>query len=147
MTANVRLNWFKLRRTSSDDQLNSLAWLKMWIHWLSSQVNQALKQLGHFTQQPSLEAAVTLFPLPSISSPTLLTKAKAAFSFAIHSSLQQDVNPPQSGNSEFTKSQAIPTLVTQLLVGCRRKVVLYSWKDGEPQEVKVCFSNSASVHC
>lgn len=88
-----------------------------------------------------LDATVTLFPLPSISPPTPLTKAKAAFSFAIHSCLQHvqpDVNPQQSGDTEFKKSQAIPTLVTQLLVGCRRKVVLYSWKDGEPQEVKVC---------
>ena len=77
-----------------------------------------------------------------MSSPTPLVKAKAAFSFEIHSSLQHvqlDVNPQQSGDSEFKKSQAIPTLVTQLLVGCRRKVVLYSWKDGEPQEVKVRF--------
>ena len=60
-----------------------------------------------------LEATVTLFPLPAISSPTPLIKAKAAFSFVIHSS--------------------------QLLVVCRQKVVLYSWKDGEPQEVKVRF--------
>lgn len=77
-----------------------------------------------------------------MSSPTPLVKAKAAFSFEIHSSLQHeqlDVNPQQSGDSEFKKSQAIPALVTQLLVGCRRKVVLYSWKDGEPQEVKVRF--------
>ncbi|KAG9314800.1 vacuolar sorting protein 39 domain 1-domain-containing protein [Chiua virens] len=30
----------------------------------------------------------------------------------------------------------IPTMVTTLIVGCRRKVVLYTWKDGEAQEVK-----------
>ena len=89
-----------------------------------------------------LEATVTLFPLPSISPPTPLIKTKTAFSFAVHSSIQQvqlDLNPQQSGDPEFKKPQVIPTLLTQLLVGCRRKVVLYSWKDGEYQEVKVCF--------
>ena len=33
--------------------------------------------------------------------------------------------------------KGIPALVTRLAVGCRRKIVLYSWKDGEPQEVQV----------
>ena len=31
----------------------------------------------------------------------------------------------------------IPTMMTTLVVGCRRRVVVYSWKDGEAQEVKV----------
>jgi hypothetical protein len=50
-----------------------------------------------------------------------------------------DVNLQQLGDPEFDKSKAIPTLVTQLLIGCRRKAVLYSWKDGELDGVKVCF--------
>lgn len=93
------------------------------------------------------EATVTLFPLPSFAPPTPLVKAKAAFSFSIHSSVH-NVQPPANPNSaaepEFTRTQPIPTLTTQLLVGCRRKVVIYSWKDGEPQDVKVrrvtCYS-------
>jgi len=28
-------------------------------------------------------------------------------------------------------------MLTQLIIGCRRKVVIYSWKDGEAQEIKV----------
>ena len=31
-------------------------------------------------------------------------------------------------------------MVTQLIIGCRRKVVIYSWKDGEAQEIKVCMT-------
>ena len=32
----------------------------------------------------------------------------------------------------------MPTLFTQLVIGCRRKLVIYSWRDGEAQDVKVC---------
>ncbi|KDR78810.1 hypothetical protein GALMADRAFT_244386 [Galerina marginata CBS 339.88] len=82
---------------------------------------------------------VTLFPLPSLSPPTPLLKAKAAFSFAIHSSVQNvqsSTNPNNLNEPEFKRSQPIPTLFTQLLVGCRRKAVVYTWKDGEPQDVR-----------
>ncbi|KAF8150879.1 hypothetical protein B0H34DRAFT_155040 [Crassisporium funariophilum] len=110
-----------------------------------SLVRRTIEQLGFIKDVNSLvvlsEATVTLFPLPSFSPPTPLVKAKAAFSFAIHSSIQStqaDPAPQTPGESEFINKrlQPIPTLVTQLLVGCRRKVVIYSWKDGEPQEVK-----------
>ncbi|KAJ7052608.1 hypothetical protein C8F01DRAFT_1170573 [Mycena amicta] len=78
------------------------------------------------------EATVTLFPLPTFAPPTPLLKAKAAFSFAIHTSIQHVAPDVPPG----AKATAIPTLVTQLVVGCRRKVVVYSWKDGEAQEPK-----------
>ncbi|KAJ6608678.1 hypothetical protein B0H10DRAFT_516741 [Mycena sp. CBHHK59/15] len=101
---------------------------------------RAIEQIGFIKDINSLvllsEATVTLFPLPTFSPPTPLLKAKAAFSFAIHSSIQH-VEPDGPGSSaEFAKASAIPTLVTQLMVGCRRKVVIYSWKDGEAQEAK-----------
>ena len=88
---------------------------------------------------------VTLFPLPSLAPPTPLLKAKAAFSFAVHTYIQE-VGPPVSpastsltGEPVSKRSQPIPSLITLLLVGCRRKAVVYSWKDGEPQDVKVRF--------
>ncbi|KAG6884985.1 hypothetical protein C0993_006817 [Termitomyces sp. T159_Od127] len=66
-------------------------------------------------------------------------KAKAAFSFSVHSSVQ-DIEPEvkfdSSISDDFVKPKPLPMLVTQLLVGCRRKVVIYSWRDGEAQEVK-----------
>lgn len=86
------------------------------------------------------EATVTLFPLPTFSPPTPLVKAKAAFSFSIYSSVhnvQLPADPQSTAEPEFKRTQPIPTLITQLLVGCRRKVVIYSWKDGDPQDVKV----------
>lgn len=88
----------------------------------------------------SKEATVTLFPLPTLSPPTPLIKAKAAFSFAIYTSIQDHL-PEKSefsaGEEDFTRAKPIPTVVTQLLIGCRRKVVIYSWKDGEAQDPKV----------
>ncbi|KAG6849265.1 hypothetical protein H0H93_009921 [Arthromyces matolae] len=85
------------------------------------------------------EGNVTLFPLSTFSQPTPLQKAKAAFSFAVHSSVQDiasDVKSEYSAGDSFAKSKPIPMLVTQLLIGCRRKVVIYSWRDGEAQEPK-----------
>ncbi|KIY43844.1 hypothetical protein FISHEDRAFT_67630 [Fistulina hepatica ATCC 64428] len=81
------------------------------------------------------DTSVTLYPLPSFSPPTPLVKTKAAFSFQTHSCIER--NPaPSSSDDGFAKTAAIPTLRTQLVVGCRRRIVVYSWKDGEPDPVK-----------
>ncbi|KAJ7284535.1 hypothetical protein C8J57DRAFT_1669706 [Mycena rebaudengoi] len=98
---------------------------------------RAIEQIGFIKDINSLvilsESTVTLYPLPTFSPATPLLKAKAAFSFAIHSSIQHIDREPTEG---FVKAASIPTIVTQLLVGCRRKVVIYCWKDGEAQETK-----------
>ncbi|KAF8896557.1 vacuolar sorting protein 39 domain 2-domain-containing protein [Infundibulicybe gibba] len=80
------------------------------------------------------EATLTLFPLPTLAPPTPLAKTKAAFSFAVHTALQHIHPSPDAGAG--TPGPMIPTLVTQLLVGCRRRAVLYTWRDGEPQEIR-----------
>ncbi|KAJ7220172.1 hypothetical protein GGX14DRAFT_585899 [Mycena pura] len=99
---------------------------------------KAIEQIGFIKDINSLvvlsEATVTLFPLPTFSPPTPLLKAKAAFSFAIHTSIQHVA--PELPAGDFMKASSIPTLVTQLVVGCRRKVVIHSWRDGEAQEPK-----------
>jgi len=67
-------------------------------------------------------------------------------SFATHVSVQMvDPNGTETERDDATTSKsgrpvgqhAVPTVVTQLAIGCRKKVVVYGWKDGEPQEVKV----------
>ncbi|KAJ7717681.1 vacuolar sorting protein 39 domain 2-domain-containing protein [Mycena metata] len=104
---------------------------------------KAIEQIGFIRDINSLVvlsgrspwlSAVTLFPLPTFSPATPLLKVKAAFSFAIHSAIQHI--SPDTPTGEFSKPAPIPTLITKLVVGCRRKVVVYSWKDGEPQETK-----------
>ncbi|KAF8183420.1 hypothetical protein BJ912DRAFT_906001 [Pholiota molesta] len=105
---------------------------------------RSIEQLGFVKDVNSLvvlsEMTVTLFPLPSLSPATPLLKAKAAFSFAVHSYIENIQIPPNQSSAdsdvEFKRTQPIPTLVTQLLIGCRRRAVLYSWKDGEFQAVK-----------
>lgn len=94
---------------------------------------RAIDQLGYIKDLNSLvllsETLVTLYPLPSFSPPTPLTKTKGALSFATYSSV---IDTRSSGDG----TTAIPTMVTQLIVGCRRRVVVYCWKDGEVQEIK-----------
>lgn len=88
----------------------------------------------------ALESLVTLYPLPGLQSPSPLTRAKAAFSFALHTYVQHILPDGQSAGP------ATPTVVSYLIAGCRRKVVIYTWKDGEPQEVQVCYV-SCLVEC
>ena len=77
--------------------------------------------------------SVTLYPIPELQPQSPLSKAKAAFSFTIHTSVQH-ISPP--GKSSTIP---VPTVVSYLVVACRRKLVIYSWKDGEPQDVQVRF--------
>ncbi|PPR05963.1 hypothetical protein CVT24_004627 [Panaeolus cyanescens] len=105
-------------------------------------VKRSIDQIGFIRDVNSLvvlsDMTVTLFPLPSFSPATPLLKAKAAFSFAIYSYVEQQPLSAEElqGSPGFQRSQPIPCRVTMLLVGCRRKAVIYSWRDGEPQEVK-----------
>lgn len=48
-------------------------------------------------------------------------------------------------DGEFDQAKAVPTQFTQLAVGCRRKMIIYSWRDGEAQEVRVRQEHSALV--
>ncbi|KAF9532490.1 hypothetical protein CPB83DRAFT_846876 [Crepidotus variabilis] len=104
-------------------------------------VRRSIDQLGFIQAVNSLvvlsEMNITLFPLPSYSPPTPLPRAKAAFSFAVQSYLTSAEVPSSPSSFDVPKrAQPIPSLVTLLLIGCRRKVVIYSWKDGDPQDVK-----------
>ncbi|KZT19797.1 hypothetical protein NEOLEDRAFT_1245628 [Neolentinus lepideus HHB14362 ss-1] len=104
-------------------------------------VRRSIEQLGFIKDINSLvvlsESSITLFPLPNFAPPTPLQKAKAAFSFAIYSSIQHISDTvDQSTTGDFERPKSIPTLVTYLAAGCRRKLVIYSWKDGEAQQAK-----------
>lgn len=87
----------------------------------------------------SIEAQVTLFPYPTYSPPTPLVKAKGALCFALNTTVEYQTSESAAPSSPGPsgKGKGVPTVVTRLAIGCRRKIVLYSWKDGEPQEVQV----------
>ena len=81
--------------------------------------------------KPITDMSVTLYPIPELQPQSPLSKAKAAFSFTIHTSVQH-ISPPGK-----LQTIPVPTVVSYLVIACRRKLVIYSWKDGEPQEVQV----------
>ena len=96
---------------------------------------RSIDQLGYIKDINSLVALsdsnVTLYPLPGLTPPTPLPAARGAMAFAVNTAVQH------IGSDGQNDPRGIPTVITTLAVGCKRKVVLYSWKDGEPQGPKV----------
>ncbi|KAN0132921.1 hypothetical protein V8E53_009286 [Lactarius tabidus] len=105
---------------------------------------RAIDQLGVVKDTNSLvvlsQSQVTLFDLPDLSKSTPLLKAKTAFSFAVHTSVQHlypDGKTTRPQGAEFSSPAiTVPTVITYLVVGCQRKLVVYAWKDGEAQDIK-----------
>ncbi|KAG9051519.1 Vacuolar morphogenesis protein 6 [Tulasnella sp. UAMH 9824] len=54
-------------------------------------------------------------------------------SFGIDTSIQYS---NEASDPASNAGQGVPSVVTRLAVGCKRKIVIYTWKDGEAQEVK-----------
>ncbi|KZT07657.1 uncharacterized protein LAESUDRAFT_742773 [Laetiporus sulphureus 93-53] len=104
---------------------------------------RALEQLGYIKDVNALvvlsDSVVTLYTLPTLSFPTPLAKTKGALSFAIYTGVvdtgPSDKSQPLTEGASG-KAKEIPTVVTHLAIGCKRKIVQYSWRDGEPQEVQ-----------
>lgn len=88
-----------------------------------------------------VDSQIILYHLPDYT-PTVLSKAKAAFSFAVNTSIlylsPDGVEEPETGRT----ASSIPTHVTQLAIGCRRKLVVFKWWDGEPQEPTVSIHHT-----
>lgn len=92
------------------------------------------------THSLRVESQLTLYPLPAFAPATALPKTKTALSFATYSAVQYvlpDGRAHAPSDGEFDQAKAVPTQFTQLAVGCRRKIIIYSWRDGEAQDVKV----------
>ena len=90
-------------------------------------------------QSPRVTGYVVQLNLP-ICTPTPLPKAKTAFSFAVHTSVQHlypDGKTIRQGYEFSSPTIPFPTIITYLVVGFQRKLVVYSWNDGEAQEIKV----------
>ncbi|KAF7795997.1 hypothetical protein EIP86_007166 [Pleurotus ostreatoroseus] len=104
---------------------------------------RAIEQLAHVSDISSLavlsDTLVTLYPIPGFSPPTPLTKAKGALSFALYTHVEHQALPQSPSLSDAVKPRTVPVVVTYLAIGCKRKMVIYSWRDGEPQEAEVHF--------
>ena len=86
-----------------------------------------------------LDSIVTLNPLPGLSTPTPLTKSKQALSIATFTGVVHTDADDKGTLSpdDAVKAKDVPSVVTHLAIGCKRKIVIYTWKDGEPQEPQV----------
>ncbi|THH09023.1 hypothetical protein EW145_g2303 [Phellinidium pouzarii] len=86
------------------------------------------------------DSLISLYPLPDLVPPTPLTQTKKAFSLAVNSTVENisDDGKVQSFDDDAAvgKSTGVPTVVTYLVVGSQRKLVVHSWRDGEAQEIK-----------
>jgi hypothetical protein len=67
---------------------------------------------------------------------TPLTQARGAMSFGVNTTVQHLLPNGEAADSP-NSAEGVPTVVTLLVVGCSKKVVIYTWKDGESQDVKV----------
>ena len=97
-----------------------------------------LNPIWNVAQLFFIDSTVTLYPLPDLVPPTPLAQVRKAFSFASNSTVES-VLPDGKVQSfeDAAMNKGIPTVVTYLVVGCQRKIYVYSWRDGEAQEVKV----------
>lgn len=118
--------------------------------WCVPYVSPALVEL---TESAPAETQLTLFPSPTFSPPTPLVKTKGALCFALHTGVEyvspeSGGTPSSPGAAAKGKGVGVPAVVTRLAVGCRRKIVLYSWRDGEPQDVQVrVFARTSRAAC
>ncbi|KAH8118200.1 vacuolar sorting protein 39 domain 1-domain-containing protein [Phellopilus nigrolimitatus] len=112
-----------------------------------------IEQVGYIKDINSVvalsDSCVTLYPLPDLFPPTPLLQTRKAFSFAVNTTIENvspDGNVHSFDDVAAAQSTGAPTLVTYLIVGSQRKLVVYSWRDGEAQEVKeASLSHSARV--
>jgi hypothetical protein len=79
-----------------------------------------------------VESTVTLHPLPTLTPPKVL-ETRGALCFSFDTSV---IYTNEDGSTTTTKDSSIKqtaSVITLLAIGCRRRIVIYSWKDGEPQ--------------
>ncbi|KIJ52420.1 hypothetical protein M422DRAFT_26032 [Sphaerobolus stellatus SS14] len=133
-TATGDLNIYSLNREESDSNIELLETKK-------SLCRRAIEQIGIIKDTNSLvvlsDGSISLYGLPDLSPVSPLTQAKNALSFMVHTAVVNVLpNGEYSYISSEDSSKEIPSVITRLVVGCRKKVVVYTWRDGEVQDTK-----------
>lgn len=81
--------------------------------------------------------------MPDLVPPTPLPQSRKAFTLAVNSTVEKITadGKIQSFDDAAAAGQGtgVPTVVTYLVIGSQRKLVVYSWRDGEVQDVKVSY--------
>ncbi|KAG8830543.1 Vacuolar morphogenesis protein 6 [Serendipita sp. 400] len=112
---------------------------------------RSIEQLGFIKDTYTLislyDGAVNLHPLPALTPTQTLLETRGALCFALDTSV---IYTNEDGTTTTVKDptlKQVPAVVTLLAVGCKRRIVIYSWKDGEiqnpPQEVNLPHSPRA----
>jgi Vam6/Vps39-like protein vacuolar protein sorting-associated protein 39 len=96
----------------------------------------------HILIRGALDSVVSLYSLPELIQMTPLPQTRAALVFALNTAILHTlpdgrVIEPSNAPGE---ARAIPSIVTHLAVGCRKKIVIFTWRDGEAEEPKVSTS-------
>ncbi|CCL98167.1 uncharacterized protein FIBRA_00161 [Fibroporia radiculosa] len=99
------------------------------------EVDKAVAWL-RIVKQTLRDSLVSLLPIPTLSPPIPLSKTKGALSFGIFTGVVARSSAVSPTKGEFDQAKEVPTVVTYLAVGCKRKIVIYSWRDGEPQDAQ-----------
>ena len=89
---------------------------------------------------PLVDSVVTLYPLPDLVPPTPLAQTRKAFSFSVNSTVERvsaDGKVQSFDDVASGQASGVPTVVTYLVVGSQRKLVVYCWRDGEADPVRV----------
>ena len=106
-----------------------------------------IEQLGLIKELNSLvllsDGNVTLVDLHTLSVQLSLqthTKSQANI-FALDSSVQSQASNSEGSGKAPLGTPGIPAVVTTLAVGCKRRCLLFSWRDSQWQEPKVCLAS------
>jgi len=106
-----------------------------------SKAPKSIEALGYMKDISSLvvlmDGSVSLlaFPLQNAApKPRILPQTKGALCFAVHSTVVRFND--EGGEIMQNETSGIPSVVSCLVVGLRRKIVIYTWKDGEELQLK-----------
>lgn len=58
-------------------------------------------------------------------------------SFGVHTTIQKARDEAQVAEEPISATAMPPSVITRLVIGCKRRAVVYTWVDGEAQEPKV----------
>lgn len=95
-----------------------------------------LTSLRLFFSSFSSDQTISFYDSSTLTLLTTLTQTRGAQTFAIHTSVSLDSsssNDPSSSSSLSTSpppSDSVPTITTTLLVGLKKRLLLFRWSDG-----------------
>lgn len=143
----TRVNLLETRKNFARKSVDQLGFIKDTNSLVA--LSGASYKNGHtsFAHAPS-DSTVSLYALPALTPVTPLTQTRGAIVFALNSAvihMLPDGRRPDPSDGPQSESRGIPSIITHLAVGCRKKIVIFSWRDGEAQGAKVSTASQAQA--